>query len=143
MNSFKLLLVCVFTCMSLSVLAQDTTKHQPAIFTYVEQMPSFPGDMYAYIGQNIRYPELARKNNIEGRVILNFVVNEEGLISDVKVIRGIGGGCEEEAVRVVEGMPKWRPGKQNKKPVSVYFTLPIAFKLDTGNSPASSTSDGK
>lgn len=143
MNTFKLLAACIFICMSPSVLAQDTIKHKPLIFTYVEQMPSFPGDINVYISQNIRYPDEARKNNIEGRVILNFVVNEEGLISNVKVVRGIGGGCEEEAVRVVESMPKWRPGKQNQKPVSVSFTLPIAFKLETGHSPESSTSDGK
>jgi len=102
----------------------------PAIFNYVEQMPTTPYDMAAYLAKNTHYPDAARDNNIEGRVIVRFVVNEDGAVSDVQVQRGIGGGCDEEAKRVVMAMPKWKPGKQNGKAVRVYFTLPIVFKLE-------------
>ncbi len=101
----------------------------PQIYTYVEQMPESSVDVNSYLGKNIRYPEQAKENNIEGRVILKFVVNEDGAVSDISVVRGIGGGCDEEAKRVVASMPKWKPGKQNGRPVKVYFTLPIVFKL--------------
>lgn len=105
----------------------------PQIFTYVEQMPEFPGGdaaRMAFLQKNLRYPDAARENNITGRVIVRFVVNEEGDISDVQIVRGIGGGCDEEAKRVVQKMPKWKPGKQNGRAVKVYFTLPIVFSLE-------------
>ncbi len=105
----------------------------PQIFEFVEQMPEFPGGndkVSRYLADKMRYPEMARENNIQGRVIVRFVVNESGEISDVQVQRGIGGGCDEEAVRVVKGMPKWKPGRQNGRPVKVYFTLPITFRLE-------------
>lgn len=102
----------------------------PQIFTYVEQMPEFNGNVQEYLGNKLRYPDQAREAGIEGRVIVKFVVNEDGDISDANVVRGIGGGCDEEALRVVKSMPKWKPGKQNGRPVKVYFTLPISFKLE-------------
>lgn len=76
------------------------------------------------------YPEIAKESNIQGRVTVKFVVNEEGNVSDIIVVKGIGGGCDEEAVRVVKKMPKWKPGKQNGRPVKVYFSLPITFRLE-------------
>jgi len=85
------------------------------IFTFVEEYPEFPGGekaLYEYIKNNIRYPEVARTSGITGTVYVQFVVEKDGSISDVKVLRGIGGGCDEEAVRVVKSMPKWKPGKQ-------------------------------
>jgi protein TonB len=102
------------------------------IFTFVEEYPEFPGGekaLYEYIKNNIRYPEVARTSGITGTVYVQFVVEKDGSISDVKVLRGIGGGCYEEAVRVVKSMPKWKPGKQRGQPVRVYYTLPIDFKL--------------
>lgn len=105
----------------------------PQIFTYVEQMPEYTGGDAArndFLAKNIRYPELAKENNIQGRVIVRFVVNETGEVSDASVVKGIGGGCDEEAIRVVKKMPKWKPGKQNGKAVKVWFTLPIFFKLE-------------
>ena len=102
------------------------------IFTFVEEYPEFPGGekaLYEYIKNNVNYSELAIKTNIEGTVYVEFVVEKDGSISDVKVLRGIGGGCDEEAVRVVKSMPKWKPGKQRGQPVRVYYTLPIDFKL--------------
>jgi protein TonB len=102
------------------------------IFTFVEEYPEFPGGekaLYEYIKNNIRYPEVARTSGITGTVYVQFVVEKDGSISDVKVLRGIGGGCDEEAVRVVKSMPKWKPGKQRGQPVRVYYTLPIDFKI--------------
>ncbi len=105
---------------------------KPQIFTYVEQMPDFPGgqtELMKFLQKNLRYPPAARENGIEGRVVLQFVVDESGNISDIQVLRDIGGGCAEEAVRVVKSMPPWKAGKQNGNPVKVYFKLPVTFKL--------------
>ena len=106
-------------------------KDEPLLF--VEQAPEFVNGlkaMYQFLGDNIKYPAVARENNIEGTVYVGFVVGKDGTIRDVKVKRGIAGGCNEEAIRVVELMPKWNAGKQNGKPVSVSYTIPIKFKLD-------------
>jgi len=100
--------------------------------TIVEQMPEFPGGqdaLFAYIGKNLNYPETAIEEGIEGVVFLSFVVGQDGSISNVNVMRGIGGGCNEEAVRVVKGMPKWKPGHQRGKAVRVKYNLPIRYKL--------------
>lgn len=102
------------------------------IFTVVESMPEFPGgtgELYKYLGNSIKYPPLAKESGIQGRVFVNFVVEPDGSISNVKVLRGIGGGCDEEAVRVVENMPSWKPGKQRGKAVRVSYNLPIKFTL--------------
>jgi len=103
------------------------------IFVVVEQMPSFPGGpgaLMKYLAKHIKYPELAKESGIQGRVFINFVVEPDGTIDHVKVLRGIGGGCDEEAVRVVKSMPKWIPGKQRGKPVRVSFNLPVKFTLE-------------
>lgn len=100
------------------------------VFTYVEQMPEAGYDIQSYLGKNIQYPPQAREANIQGRVVVKFVVDENGSIGNIQVVKGIGGGCDEEARRVVAGMPKWKPGKSNGKAVKVYFTLPIKFTLN-------------
>ena len=102
---------------------------QKQIFVYVEQMPAAAYDMNAYIAKNIHYPDSAKAHGTMGRVIINFVVNEDGSISDCNVVRGIGDGCDEEAKRVICNMPKWKPGKQNGKAVAVRFTTPVTFSL--------------
>ncbi len=105
---------------------------EPEVFRSVEQMPGFPGGDVAllrYLSNNINYPSDARRNQIEGRVILEFVVDEHGQVGNVNIVHDIGGGCGEEAKRVVERMPKWSPGRQNGKPVKVYYTLPVSFRL--------------
>jgi len=110
----------------------DEEVVEAEIFTVVESMPSFPGGMgelMKFLGQNINYPTLAKESGIQGRVFINFVVEPNGSISNVKVLRGIGGGCDEEAVRVVKSMPKWSPGKQRGKPVRVSYNLPVKFTL--------------
>ncbi len=102
------------------------------IFTVVESMPEFPGgaeQMMIFIAKNIKYPPMARESGIQGRVFVNFVVEPNGSVSNVKVLRGIGGGCDEEAIRVVETMPKWTPGRQRGKAVRVSFNLPVRFTL--------------
>jgi periplasmic protein TonB len=103
------------------------------IFTIVEQQPEFPDGasaMFKWLGQNIKYPAIARENGIEGTVYVGFVVNTDGSIVDVTVKRGIGGGCNDEATRVVQSMPRWKPGKQQGRAVRVAYTLPIKFKLE-------------
>jgi periplasmic protein TonB len=105
---------------------------EPEIFVVVEQMPEFPGGdkaLYEFLAKNIKYPAVAKDNGIEGKVYIKFVINEDGSVSQATVARGIGGGCDEEALRVVKDMPKWKPGKQRGKNVKVWYTLPVYFKL--------------
>lgn len=102
------------------------------IFTVVEEMPSFPGGEEAlikYIQSQIKYPLIARENSIQGKVYISFYVDKDGKVKDPKVLRGIGGGCDEEALRVVKTMPDWKPGRQNGRAVSVYYNVPISFSL--------------
>lgn len=101
-------------------------------YTIVEQMPEFPGgddSLEAFLVREIKYPPNARNMSVTGTVYVGFVVMKSGEISDVKVLRGIGSGCDEEAVRVVKLMPKWKPGEQEGKKVDVKYNLPIKFKL--------------
>jgi protein TonB len=112
---------------------KDEEAEEVQIFTVVESMPSFPGGEAAriqYLNDNIKYPQMARESGIQGRVFVTFVVEKNGSVTDVKVLRGIGGGCDEEAIRVIQNMPKWEPGKQRGKPVRVQFNMPILFKLN-------------
>ena len=117
---------------SVTTVNEEAEEIEEEIFTVVETQPQFPGgedSLYNFIYSNLRYPQVAKDNAIEGRVFLTFVVEKDGSITNVKIIRDIGGGCGHEAKRVVEMMPKWIPGKQNGKPVKVQFNLPIIFKL--------------
>lgn len=104
------------------------------IFTYVEEMPSFPGGeakMMQFIQSHVRYPPLAQENNVEGRVFVKFMVDKEGKIRDASVLKGIGSGCDEEALRVINSMPDWTPGKQNGRNVKVgSITIYIVFQLN-------------
>ena len=106
---------------------------EPEVYQIVEQMPAFPGGeekLLEFLSKNIEYPEEARKAEIQGRVFVGFVVEKDGSVGDVKVLRGIGGGCDEEAVRVVKSMPKWKPGMHKGEPVRVSYQIPIHFKLE-------------
>jgi protein TonB len=105
---------------------------EPEIFKSVEQMPEFPGGeaaLYKYLNDNVRYPEKATNASQQGTVRVKFVVNEDGSISNVDVARPIGYGMDDEAKRVVQGMPRWSPGKNNGRAVKVYFQVPIKFVL--------------
>jgi protein TonB len=115
-----------------SVEVKDEEIVEAEIFTVVEESPSFPGGEEArirFLQENIEYPQMARESGIQGTVYMTFVVEPSGSVSAVRVLRGIGGGCDEEAVRVIQKMPKWNPGKQRGKPVRVQFTMPIKFTL--------------
>ena len=101
------------------------------VYQIVEQMPSFPGGerkLSEFIANSIQYPQEAQKTGIQGRVFVSFIVEPDGSVSNVKVQQGIGGGCDQEAIRVIKSMPKWTPGKHNDQPVRVRFALPIVFK---------------
>ncbi|MFI5218592.1 MAG: energy transducer TonB [Bacteroidia bacterium] len=103
------------------------------IFTIVEEMPQFPGGgesaLIKYLSENIKYPPIARENGITGTVYVTFIIDKEGRVSDSKILRGIGGGCDEEALRVVNKMPLWKPGRQNGRGVIVQYNLPVRFSL--------------
>ncbi len=102
------------------------------VYTIVEKMPQFPGGMgelMKYLASNIKYPPQAKNNGIQGRIFVNFIVEPDGIVSDVKILKGIGGGCDKEALRVVKNMPRWEPGVQKGKPVRVSYNLPIKFTL--------------
>ena len=99
------------------------------VFQVVEDMPTFPGDINKWLGKNVKYPVIAQENNIQGRVTVQFVIEKDGSITDVKVLRGVDPSLDKEAVRVVKSMPKWKPGKQRGKPVRVSYTVPINFRL--------------
>ncbi|MBQ6761079.1 MAG: energy transducer TonB [Prevotella sp.] len=102
------------------------------VFDVVEQMPSFPGGyqaLFDYLDKNIKYPAKAVKNKIQGRVIVQFIVDEKGNLSDIKVVKSVEPYLNAEAVRVVKSMPRWNPGMQNGKAVKVRYTLPVTFRL--------------
>ena len=113
-------------------IEEEEEEDEQEIFQVVEQDPEFPGGIDAlmkYLQQNIKYPQLARENNITGRVYVTFVVKKDGSVTGVRVLRDIGGGCGQEAIRVVKSMPKWTPGKQRGKNVRVQYNLPVNFSL--------------
>lgn len=112
--------------------AEEESAEEAQIFMVVESMPVYPGGesaLYTYLAENIKYPQMAKESGIQGRVFVTFVVERDGSVTDVRVLRGIGGGCDEEAIRVVKGMPRWTPGKQRGKSVRVQYNLPVKFTL--------------
>ena len=116
------------------VVVEEKKPEPEKIFTAVEESPKFPGGdkaMYEFLSKNIRYPEMAAQNNIQGRVTVQFVVEKDGSIGEVKVVRGKDPDLDKEAVRVVKSMPKFIPGKMNGQAVRVWYTLPINFKLQS------------
>ena len=125
-------------------LSNDSPESKPAetsreakvgengVYQVCEEMPEFPGGMaecMKYLSKNVKYPEDCKKESVQGRVIAQFVVDKDGSIQDVKVVRGIHPSLDKEAIRVIEGMPKWKPGKQDGKTVKVKYTIPVSFKL--------------
>ena len=111
----------------------EEAVEEEEIFVFVEEFPSFPGGeeaLYKYLSDNLQYPDMARDNNITGKVVIRFVVEKDGSITKASIAREIGGGCGKEALRVVNSMPKWKPGKQSGKAVRTEFTLPVDFQLN-------------
>ena len=114
-------------------IEEEEEVEDDVIFTVVEDQPEFPGGEEArqrFLEDNLRYPTMAREAGIQGTVFVTFVVETDGSVTDVRVLRGIGGGCDEEAVRVVQMMPRWEPGRQRGQPVRVQFNMPIRFRLN-------------
>ncbi|MCC6726269.1 MAG: energy transducer TonB [Saprospiraceae bacterium] len=115
-------------------VVEEVKKEEPEeVFKVVEQKPEYPDGeaaMLKFIYENIKYPNIARENGVEGTVYVRFVVEKDGSVSNVEVVRDIGGGCGEEAMRVVKKFPKWNPGKQRGRAVRVFFNLPVKFKLE-------------
>lgn len=101
------------------------------IFQVVEDMPVFPGNVQKWIVKNVKYPVLAMENGIQGKVIVQFIIEKDGHVSDAKVLRGVDSSLDKEALRVINSMPKWKAGRQRNKPVRVSYTLPINFQLSS------------
>ena len=131
----KLIMMSLMAMLGLTTVnAQKTVVAQKnqQVFDVVEQMPEYPGGMQAlfeYLGQNLKYPEDAKQQKVEGRVIAIFVVETDGSISNVEVVKPVFPSLDAEAVRVLSGMPKWKPGMQSGKVVRVKYTVPINFSL--------------
>jgi protein TonB len=124
-------LAILFT-INTTAMAQNKKTSNDKVFEKVEDMPEFPGGeqaMMDFVSKNVVYPKEAQEKGISGRVMVSFIVEKDGSVNEVKIVRGIGGGCDEEAVRVVKAMPKWKPGKEKGKPVRVSYMMPIIFKL--------------
>ncbi len=114
-------------------IEEEEEVEELPIFTVVEEQPEFPGGFAAltkYLQSNIQYPQMAREVGVSGIVYVTFVVEPDGSITNVQLLRGIGSGCDEEALRVVKRMPNWKPGKQRGKSVRVQFNLPVKFTLE-------------
>ena len=128
----KLIVLVALSVLCSGYAMAQTVVEDDAIFVVAENAPEFPGgedSLYAYIARNIVYPEAAKKEKIEGRVFVTFIVEKDGQVSSAKILRDIGGGCGEEAIRVVKSMPKWKPGTQRGNPVRFQFNLPVSFGL--------------
>ena len=120
-------------------VTEEAVPQSKKVYESVEQMPEFPGGMEGlmrYLQQNVQYPPIAVQNNVQGRVILQFVIDETGQVGDVEVVRSVSEEVDAEAVRVVKSMPKFEPGRQNGEPVAVWYTLPIAFKMQVDRKPS-------
>lgn len=117
------------------IAAPEPPKHvveETKIFTVVEQMPMYPGGdgaLMGYLRDNIHYPTVAAENGVQGRVVVGFVVERDGSITDVKILRGVDPSLDREAMRVVKSMPRWNPGKQNGSAVRVKYQIPVSFRL--------------
>lgn len=118
---------------AVTVAPEPEAPKETEIFDRAEVMPGYPGgqtELMKYLSKNINYPSIAKENGLEGKVIVKFFVDTDGSVKDPVVLKdGVGGGSAEEAVRVIKKMPKWTPGTQRGKPVRVYYTLPVTFKL--------------
>ena len=114
------------------VAAPIEEEEEEVVFQVVEKMPEFPGGqqaLFEYLSKNIRYPVIAQENGLQGRVICQFVVNQDGSIVDIVVVRSVDPSLDKEAERVIKSMPKWKPGEQRGKAVRVKYTLPVNFRL--------------
>jgi TonB family protein len=129
----KKVFLYLFAALCIHSAAQSSKEKKSEIYTITEEMPEYPGgaqEMMKFIQTNIAYPELCREKKLGGKVFVKFVVNADGKIKDAAVIKGSGiAALDEEALRVVNTMPQWKPGKMDNKPVNVYFNLPLSFNM--------------
>lgn len=118
---------------TLSINAQSKATHvEEKVYDVVEEMPQFPGGpsaLFEYLSNNLQYPVVAEENGVQGRVIVTFIVEKDGSISNAKVVKVVDPSLDKEAIRLVESMPNWIPGKQNGEPVRVKYTVPVTFRL--------------
>ncbi|MEI7491543.1 MAG: energy transducer TonB [Bacteroidota bacterium] len=113
---------------------EQPVKDQSQVYKKIEKQPEFPGGttmLFKYLTENLKYPPKAVPMKLEGKVYVGFTVKADGSVENVESMRGIGGGCDEEAVRIVKNMPKWKPGESKGKPVDVSMVVPVRFKFDT------------
>jgi protein TonB len=113
-------------------VVEEEEPEEQEIFQVVEEMPEFPGGMgecMKFLGKNIKYPTISQENGVQGKVIVQFVVNKDGTVVDPVVVRSVDPYLDKEALRVINSMPKWKPGKQRGKPVRVRYTVPVTFRL--------------
>ena len=130
MNKYIFSLICFLFMMALPMNAQSESSTK--VYDAVDEMPSFPGGLnglMTFLAQNMVYPVTAQENGVQGRVIVSFVVETDGSITDVKVARSVDPYIDKEAMRIVKAMPKWTPGKKDGKPVRVKYTVPVVFRL--------------
>ena len=126
-----LLMVFVFTS-NVNAQVDKSDKDSEKVYTVVDKEAEYPGGIEAmnrFLAQNIIYPTLAKQKNIHGKVLISFIIEKNGSISNIKVIKDIGEGCGEEGMRIVKLMPKWKPAQQKSEPVRQQFVLPISFQL--------------
>lgn len=136
-NSFRVMRRIIFIVLSilvtLSINAQSEATHvEEKVYDVVEEMPQFPGGpsaLFEYLSNNLQYPVVAEENGVQGRVIVTFIVEKDGSISNAKVVKAVDPSLDKEAIRLVESMPNWIPGKQNGEPVRVKYTVPVTFRL--------------
>lgn len=129
---FTLFLLLIIMAVPLSAQTVDATDNEPVYnMAMVQQQPKFPGgasEMYKWLADNVKYPAEAANEEVQGKVIVEFVITKTGATDEVRVLRGLHPALDEEAVRVIKAMPAWTPGKQNGQPVNVSYTLPITFR---------------
>ncbi len=133
---FLIMLLTFVGSISFAQKIESEGKIEDYVFVIVEEMPEFPGgkdSLYKFLGANIVYPNKAKKDGIEGKVYVNFTIEKDGTINKVKVLRSVHPLLDEEAIRVVESFPKWKPGKQKGKTVRVSYNLPLNFVLNKKN----------
>lgn len=131
----KFIIMSLMTLFGLTTVSAQKTvvaKKNQQVFDVVEKMPEYPGGqaaLFEYLQKNVKYPADAEKKKVEGRVLVTFVVNTDGSITDIEVVRKTFPSLDAEAVRVISGMPKWKPGEQKGKKVRVKYTVPLNFRL--------------
>jgi periplasmic protein TonB len=132
----RYLIACILMLfLQLDIYAQDATYNAPLSLAEKEK-PMFPGgerELRKYLALNLRYPNAALQNKVQGHVLLSFKIGIEGKIGDIKVLKSLGSGCDEEAVRVVKKMPDWEPANKSGKAIEVVYYLPIEFELPAGS----------